>query len=825
MSKFSNLDKLLFFILILININIIFAVDDKFTIISPNYFNEQNNIYDDIHYLKNEFLSLEFCTDINSKNLDLSLIYSDNLKDKLKLYIMKDKNIGSSICYYSNFDLNNSKEDNFKLELSYNNNNKLKKIQRSFKKQKQSLLINHVLNNNLGDLSPLDLSYFLIVNNDIESIHSKKSIDAYSLLKSQRDNQNKCWPAQSCDLNISTKILRNLKIAGYDSSSRLLEDGNTYINNNLISNKNSPLQFNISIEKYLNGSDTLNCNLLVDGTDSYYYQFNSSDNLTINNYASSIIKFSCDKSLDKYDFRLYNPSGSLRDSLIETNYNKTFLYNIKEFACLGSSNSCDFSTTVSGLYTYGSKLNQFNLLENYINAMIVNSNSEKYLNINNEYENTGRYLLYKPDQDLLNHLKFKQNNDGSWGTGSKYDRISQTSWAVLGIQKTNSNSEYVGDGKKWIYYNEPVSGWGSIEKNSLSYMAIKEQIKPYLKINSANTLVKTSQFNLFNPTIYKLKNIKLDFSNNINNFLSYTQDLGDLKGDKTINFSVNLKDNFYGSITGDLLITGVDGKNSKLNLIKMPITIIGKTPIKYLNQSYLISSDNPNINLEFAVDKNISTKCDMFDPINKKKLSINLSENNNKIIISNLKLEQGLFSTNLKCKFSENTFSIPIDFNVNISKPSFEFISNSLNISGPEDSSITLKSTYNNKQIISIQILGSIKDIIVPVEKDKIIASKDTRDIYFKVLNPTSLESLKGSFNNYILVSSDTGYSKKLPININLISVSTKGNSHWILYTILGIIIFIIIIFLIRRYRQLQEEGNSLNNIQHQDDEFYFDDF
>ena len=62
----------LFLIFSLLSINTFSAED--LTIKSPNYFGEQGNTLDDIHYLKDEMLSFEFCGDALSSNITVKYI-------------------------------------------------------------------------------------------------------------------------------------------------------------------------------------------------------------------------------------------------------------------------------------------------------------------------------------------------------------------------------------------------------------------------------------------------------------------------------------------------------------------------------------------------------------------------------------------------------------------------------------------------------------------------------------------------------------------------------------------------------------------------------
>ncbi len=807
----------LFLFLLILNIG--FSVDDSFKIYSPNYFGEEGNIYNDIHYLEDELLSIEFCTSLDSNNISFELNCDSGISKSLDLFkIMpssKDKQ-----CYFINYDLNSFNCDSFEMDLTYVNNKKIKKVSRTFVKQKQSKLINFILNKDINKLSPVDLSYFLIVNNDVESIHSKTSLNVYERLKLLRDNEDKCWPSSSCDITETSLILRNLKLAGFDSSSRLLDDGNYYLARNLISNDNNPLEFEFQVNNSFeeDSDDEIECIVTIDGDDEDY-TLDEDDNLTIRDKSSELIKIECNETVENIRFILYNPNGNIRfeEDVDDT---RSYFYTIDEFACIGEDDECDFDSSLDSLITYDSDLEDSNLVESYIESNMVEDDGERYLDVDNEFMNMGKYLYYISDDGILDYLKFYQNNDGSWSDGSKYDRLMDTAWSVLGVQLRGSSSENVDDGKKWIYYNEPLNGWGSIEKNSLAYMAIKEKIKPYLKINSINEIEDKINFEIFNPTIYNLKDIKIKFSDEINDYLSYTQDLGDLEGEDEINFSIIINDNFHGFLTGYLEISGVDAKNSKLELINIPVNIRGELPFEVQVENYSISEDNPIIYIGINPNMEVfNTKCSLKNPFSNKGLSYNITENTETIELKDEELKSGEFETSLDCEMDGTEFLFPLKFQVNISEPTFNFIDNEVIINSNDGFSVKVENLLDEKQILEVSVEGVASSFITPTENEKVIAPKDTRDIYFNISNPTLMESF-GNLTSTILIKSDNGYSKKIPLKIQINSVQEES-SNWLLYTIIFIVVFVIVIFLIRRYRELNSEVETHSE---HEDEMYFDD-
>ena len=815
MNKDKLLKTLFVILFSLFFVQNVFSDEEKLEIYSPNYFSEQTKIYEDIHYLEDEYLSFKFCANEKSEDIKFNLICP---AETIEITSNKYENTQKG-CYYSNYNIQNLSCDDFSLEISYTLENKEKHLKRTFKKQKQSMLINNILGEDYTLLNPVDLSYYLIVLADLETTTSKNSEEIYELLKNIRDNDNKCWTSSSCKLLDTTIILRNLIMAGYNLNSRLLEDGKNYLERKTLSNQKNPISFYIEIDDDFENITEIECELQIDNESAKTYSFDN-ETLNLTKKSSDSILFTCNETIDEITLDIYNLQGKLSETKTYED-EAGFTYDIEEFACLGESNTCDFSNNLNSLITYSSSIEDASKIETYINTYKSSSNGQTYIDTTNTvYENTGKYLYYKSDASLLEYLKFKQNNDGSWGTNSRYDKIIETSWAVLGIQKIESSSEYVTDGKKWVYYNEPIAGWGSIEKNTLAYLAIREQIKPYLKINIENQIKDTTIFVIENPTIYKLKDIKIKFSEDINKYLSYNQNLGEMQGQDQLIFNVTVTNNFFGKTTGEITITGIDGKSKELILIKMPITIVGQTPFSIKEEPYFISEDSNDIELEII--NNIETftgNCSYLNIFNNQNIQVNISHLTKQIVIKNPDLKTGIYDFNFKCNIENANFEFKVPLNINSSIKSLEINETIVNITNTDDFKISLTNTLDEKQIITFEIIGDYIGLIEPTETEKIIASKDTREIYFTITNPTLLEALGNNSNGEILIKSENGYIKKIPLSINMTKPEEESKGGWLLITISILVIFGIVIVILRYLRTKQNGGD--NHKDSNEDEMY----
>jgi hypothetical protein len=150
-------------------------------------------------------------------------------------------------------------------------------------------------------------------------------------------------------------------------------------------------------------------------------------------------------------------------------------------------------------------------MENHLaNGSIVG----KYVSTNDKYFDTALYL-YAVDHDstpVLEWLVYSQNNDGSWGAGtSTQSRVASTAMTILGLaNKTfTSSQEVLTDARGWMSVSNPYEGWSTTVDDALSFMILKDNARPFLKVARESPLEvsKKTDMLLFNPTSYDISKI------------------------------------------------------------------------------------------------------------------------------------------------------------------------------------------------------------------------------------------------------------------------------------------------------------------------------
>ncbi len=1008
---------LIFTIFILIIANLLtFAFSIKLEIYTPNYFNEQNNIYKPIHFLPKEELNFKFCLSENMKNPEIFI--SEGTKNEGFINISYLDFSDEPNCFYSYYDLTKIQNNRFDLILKYQENNIEKEIRRGFLRQKESSASKYVLENDYNDLSALNLSYYLFVLNNIESIYDYENQQIYEKLKQLRNNDFKCWPKDKCNLTQTANILYNLKEAGYDKSSRLIEDGRLYMEKNIIEsplkyenqqiiknsdtydfevyikdsftnpteidcnvivdkdkeksiiydssdkftdtflrskftkeievvcnrkvdeisifyfadkienrnlrdfkkyeftvndkyyNQYSSIKYKFQIDNNMTTTEEIKCDINIDGTnkkvsfnkntnannlffegevkekvaiecdknvenayfyvygniedesyksntDSLYFNlqnadmekykfdielnsnkianeikcdlsidarlprhfvFNTknTDRFSINGYkASSKIQLKCDNDVDKIILKIYDAYDRIQvyeEKINVKNMDYSINSDFLKYYCIGTDNICDYDASIISLIVYGNDIKNSDKIKKYLNSVTHKTGiNDKKVSDKNEFIDSGMFLIYNKDQEIINFLKYNQNNDGSWGNAKSF--LFETSWAILGLQSNDAGiEEYIDDGIKWIYYNEPDNGWGSISSNSLAFLASKKNHKPYVTIDiDSDTYEYVMIINVTNPSIYNLKDLTIGFSSNIEGFLHYKQNLGNLNTLQSTISNISISKDLLGSITGYVFLNSRDKDNNKNELLKIPITIFGEKAFVFENNDYAITNDDMMVNF-YLKSRNIEDNltCFFINPFSTLREKFIVDSNFSKLSLFNPQLETGVHTLNFECSKDDGVvYKIPFKIDVFEKNKTFEIPNPEKIIVKDDVLKFSIKHLNANFDEYDFKVIpfGDFKEHMLNYSYEYENGYTNV-NINFAV---DSLNLINTSLkNNYIVVKNKESEFVEIKIDNNKTNSFLKKMFYLLFwFTMIGFIIYLIIYVRLKyiEYKDLKEKG------------------
>lgn len=434
-------------------------------------------------------------------------------------------------------------------------------------------LINSI--NNLPSNDPVSISMkiygYSLLNNQ------EKINELIEDLKILRDNDEKCWPGASCDLEQTIEVLYYLSKAGIGKESRVYYDAllwAEFYQNNLI-NENWKLE----LESYgtIRRNETINCEVNLDDTNLERFTLtrNQSSKEYIFDYESGrILNITCD---GRYRVFLRNYFDDLVMSAWE--YADDPIYFYKEGGCWSENKiaweveegksitkksiECIPGLTEKALLLNDLSTNAYNQgliwIENEIDKARI---AGKQIKSNTEILNNINAYRVTKDEDVKRWVLFTQNNIGSFGP----DHNVFTTLKAIQTFTEDSDREWREDAINWVQNRRTPTGWLSSIDNILAYEVFKSNFHPITT----------------NPTL-------LYFDDELN-FKIQTQQEIEYKIEKELKEKI------------DITINTETGEGTAKRLEEKDSLISGKILIKTEDRTKkipIISHKNPEINFLF----------------------------------------------------------------------------------------------------------------------------------------------------------------------------------------------------------------------------------
>ncbi|MGM5483833.1 MAG: hypothetical protein ACQER9_02855 [Nanobdellota archaeon] len=655
----------LFLAIFLFNSNIVISTD------TIELLNEGNIVYPQ---------EVTFKTCVNGTGIKNSY-YCEDTDEKETLLSKKwnDK------CAVSTIDLSEKPCSSIELRAKYLNSGILRKITKSVDVKKSISDPKIIINQQDWDGgwgSPSNTAYAIWILSKYSPVYDKKINEGLEWLKSNRNENYKCWEKTSgeCSIYETARTLSYLKFAGINQTNKIYLDGIMWLDSQMNYIENN--EWTIKLKPNEDG----NCTVKYEGNIKFDDTVNEDEEIEIPISAEyeSLINVSCPEMGEK--IYLYDNNGrNIFYNYYQENNDEYFDYTIIDDEesqieasvyripppCWSADEKWDYCNRRATLYA--SLLDEIteekrNLALEWLQYELrKGQNVGKYLSTRESVSDTSM-ILYGIDKDqtsLKDWLVYKQNNDGSWGDGNISERIKPTAYALMALKNLqfNGKEEVINDGTSWLSSNYNRQKSGNFENDAVSFIILRDTAKPLLKADLPLDIKngKETSLKLKNPTEFNIKNIEYIKSEDI-------KDKIQIEGPESINKFENMNMKIKPSEARAGRYTGtIKAKSQNQDLITIPLFMQYdvKFDITASKEKVIVFSDN--FELPFKITANSDFDCRLeWDGSNiTSKTNFHFSENKEiSIKVTANPDNHKMISGNFICNNNQKEFEIPFEFRI-----------------------------------------------------------------------------------------------------------------------------------------------------------------
>jgi len=552
--------------------------------------------YIDHDYVPAEYLSVEdliFYTCIEEKGIPVksSIICLDDnsFEDVEVVRWLDDDN-----CYMGSYNLDQKDCRKILIQSEYIKDEEVVTLDREVKINRLSSIIDLVTRNQYSDggwRDSVQTASGIWVLSNYPEIFDDELSQAIEWLKLARNNDEKCWPKKDCSVQTTAKILAYLTQAGLNETHRIVHDGHVYLKN----------QHNFFLE---DDEWLLNIVPLEAGNTSCVISYSESllnqDNFT----------------MDEDEYSMYNLTPveneellvicdrNFRANLTANNNDLVFLYEGDNmsyqvpFNCWSVDSKwgdCDLATTLFATMTNISETHREIALEYLESELRQERGGEMSIGSGENVSLAALYSALVDNTNVTGWLRYKQNNEGSWGNGTSADLVIPTGYALIGLLTSgfNRTDEVIEDAEKWVNdieleftlnITQDYVAWNDTEKNALAFIVLRNNARPVLK-SQPRVLFIDKQFTdveIFNPTTFDFDDVSFEFSDNLKDILTIEED-DFIPSYSYVKQTITKSGGETGSVYGYLYVINYDNE-----LGKIPIMMVNSPKIEIKSSADLI---------------------------------------------------------------------------------------------------------------------------------------------------------------------------------------------------------------------------------------------
>ncbi|MFP4403004.1 MAG: hypothetical protein ACLFPJ_01475 [Candidatus Woesearchaeota archaeon] len=772
-----------------------------------------NNKFIDYDYIPYEYVSLEdlfFYTCIEETNVPVRssvLCLDDTSFHDIELY--KWGNSGN--CYLGAFDFNKKECRNAVIETEYVKDDEVITISKDIKVNRFSSILEVVLDQQFSDggwRDPIETASGIWVLSNYKDIFKDEILLANEWLKLYRNNDLKCWPDKSCSTLDTARILAYLTLGNVSDELRVMHDGNVFLKKKQ-SYYEEGEKWNLTINPFDRG-DT-NCLITYDknhlNDEEFIINENETQTYTIDAFPTEKLIVICDRNI----------RATLKTYLDET----TFVYegdNLSysmPYACWSEDSKwgpCDLKTTLYALMTNIDDERKDAAMK-YVESLRVSGHgSESFIKSEDHIIETAlySYIIGKyefndyENEDLIAWLRFRQNNDGSWGKELHDNKIKSTAFSILSFLENDfsRNNQVIKDGEYWVNEEEikislnkteEYLGWNSTEKNALAFTVLKNNARPLLKSSPMILILDKNEieFDIFNPTVFPLNDVSYEFSSELEDLVELVNSKDQIRAYSYVKLNIKRTKTDAGNIFGFFKIF-----NDDQEIARIPVLMVNYPTIEINQKQDSLTIFGTSSKIEFDVTK---TKHDFDCTLNwdsdeiksKDEFKINSNSFFVDINFDNAIKSDDTYKGTFVCHAENEKFTIP--FTIDIKRyPAFPFSLSTENIiinDSVKNPTFTIKNEIDES--INVNIKFSKDDDYFDLSVySKVIAPYEELNV--TIFNNVPLD-INHTQTNTIIVEA-LSESKTINFNTFVTDLRSKNQSS-ILYIILFLLIILIGVF------------------------------
>lgn len=369
-----------------------------------------------------------------------------------------------------------------------------------------------------GFTDPVSTSSAIWALSLYENLYENEIKSALEWLKVNRDNNFKCWPKENCNIDVTSKVMTFLTLAGINENNRIFYDGLVWLEEH--QNYIEESEWSISL-KGVRGN--VSCNLTIDTSTREIEDINKTDYL----FESFTVDYGIDIGIRCNERVIFNINDENNKTIYTKKSSRLADFKIPSGACwsnydwIGCNDEVTLWASISNLSS-----ERITSSREYLDSILKKDDYVGYfLTTNDPIRDTALYHRFIDEStSIATYLTFQQNNDGSFGKGKLEEIIFRTLLVIDSLENSNFSfsEEVIKDARSWVVNNLPIQGAGNIMIDSFYTNLFRDENLAYIRIipNLIHVSSKETLISLFNPSQNNINQVKMSLSKSIDNVIN-----------------------------------------------------------------------------------------------------------------------------------------------------------------------------------------------------------------------------------------------------------------------------------------------------------------